>query len=575
MTQPNTQRKLDYAEFAFGAVAVISFFILLIRCRYGFANLDESFYLTVPYRLCQGDALFADEWHLSQMAGILLFPIMKVYLAIAQGTEGISLAFRYIYTVLHAAAAVFLYVRIRPFHKPGAAAAALTFLVYAPFSIPALSYNSMGSDLLVLAAVLLLTSQKHLPVQYILSGVCFAGSVLCCPYLAAVWAIYAVAALVSLIRKRKPAEGEMSESMRFVWFTAGCGILAVIVLIFVFSRTSWAVISAALPQIFNDPEHTNFSFWSKLKQYFRAYGMYDTVFTCIWWLQAVLAASVACDKTRRDHRALYVMLALMIAATDLILILVRKPYLNHLMMPLNLTALICRMCFPEEKFVKQTFRWVWIPGMLYTFCLHMGSNQQYYGIFSAGAAPLAGSMIIIAVCVTALLQQYRTRGIRWSFLVTAAAVALLQFGSELYLRWHDVFWDGAISAQTEKIENGPSKGLTVTPSSMTSYNSVCSTAAYMKLLAPDAQSILFLSDKTYSYLICEDMENSAYSAWLATIDSRCVNRLKAYYELRPEKTPDVILVDAAYTELTDSLTDIAFYRIEPLPNGADLLIRES
>lgn len=575
MTKSNTQRKLNYAEFAFGAVAVIIFLILLVRCRYGFANLDESFYLTVPYRLCQGDALFADEWHLSQMSGILLFPIMKIYLAFAHGTEGIALAFRYIYTVLHYVAAVFLYVRIRPFHKLGAAAASLTFLVYAPFSIPALSYNSMGSDLLVLAAVLLLTSRKRLPVQYIFSGVCFAGSVLCCPYLAAVWAIYAVAALVSLFRKRKPAKGEMSEIMRFVWFTAGCGILAVIVLIFVFSRTSWTVISAALPQIFNDPEHTDFSFRSKLRQYFKAYGMYDTVFTCIWWFQAVLAASVACDKTRRDHRALYVMLALMIAAVDLILILVRKPYLNHLMMPLNLTALICRMCFPEETFVKQTFRWVWIPGMLYTFCLHMGSNQHYYGIFSAGAAPLVGSTIIIAICVTVLLRQYCTRSVRWSFLVTAAAVGLLQLGSELHLRWHDVFWDGEISAQTETIENGPSKGLIVTQSSMTSYSNVCSNVSNVKLLAPDAQSILFLSNKTYSYLICEDMENAAYSAWLATIDSRCVDRLKAYYELRPEKIPDVILVDAAYTELTDSLTSIAVYRIDSLPNGADLLIRES
>lgn len=575
MTRPNQPRKISYAEFAFGAVSFIIFFVLLIRCRYGFANLDESFYLTVPYRLCQGDALFADEWHLSQMAGILLFPIMKVYLAIAHGTEGIALAFRYIYTVVHFAVSVFLYLRIRPLHKPGAAAAALTFLVYAPFSIPALSYNSMGSDLLVMAAVLLLTSRKHLPVQYILSGVCFAGAVLCCPYLAAVWIIYGVAAIVRLILKKKPAEGEMSEIMRFVWFTAGCGILAVLVLIFIFSRADWATISAALPQIFNDPEHTEFSFWNKLKQYFKAYGMRDTVFTCLWWFQAVLAASVACDKSRRSNRSLYVMLALLIAAVDLLLILIRKPYLNHLMMPLNMTALICRMCFPEEKLVRQAFRWIWIPGMLYTFCLHMGSNQQFYAIFSAGAAALVGSAVIIAVCIESLFRQHRGRRSRWVILVTAAAIGVFQLGSELYLRWHDVFWDGAISTQTEKIEEGPSKGLTVTPSSLSAYNGVCSIAASVEMLAPNAQSILFLSDKTYGYLICDDLENAGYSAWLATIDSRCVDRLKAYYEIRPQKTPDVIAVDAAYTSLTDSLTEIAAYRMEPLTNGAVLLIRES
>ena len=42
--------------------------------------MDEGFYLTIPYRLIQGDCLLVDEWHVSQLAGFLLIPVLKLYL---------------------------------------------------------------------------------------------------------------------------------------------------------------------------------------------------------------------------------------------------------------------------------------------------------------------------------------------------------------------------------------------------------------------------------------------------------------------------------------------------------------
>lgn len=60
-------------------------------------NVDEGFYLTIPYRLTQGDALLADEWHVTQLVAMLVYPLVKMYLVIFKGTEGIYLAFRYLY----------------------------------------------------------------------------------------------------------------------------------------------------------------------------------------------------------------------------------------------------------------------------------------------------------------------------------------------------------------------------------------------------------------------------------------------------------------------------------------------
>ena len=34
--------------------------LLFVKCRYGYASRDEAFYLTIPYRLCQEDALLVN-----------------------------------------------------------------------------------------------------------------------------------------------------------------------------------------------------------------------------------------------------------------------------------------------------------------------------------------------------------------------------------------------------------------------------------------------------------------------------------------------------------------------------------
>ena len=61
-------------DIVFTVIGCAAGVFLLWKCRYGFANMDEVFYLLTPYRLCQGDALFAGEWHLSQMSAFLVYP---------------------------------------------------------------------------------------------------------------------------------------------------------------------------------------------------------------------------------------------------------------------------------------------------------------------------------------------------------------------------------------------------------------------------------------------------------------------------------------------------------------------
>ena len=90
-----------YAE----KIAEWSFFLGVIvlvfwKCKYGYATLDEAFYPTIGYRFLQGDAILYEEWSNTQLTGILMLPILKIYQIINGGMEGVYLYLRYTYTIL-------------------------------------------------------------------------------------------------------------------------------------------------------------------------------------------------------------------------------------------------------------------------------------------------------------------------------------------------------------------------------------------------------------------------------------------------------------------------------------------
>ena len=64
--------RLTRADGLFFLLFAAALALALWKVPYGFGWYDEAFYLTIPHRLTLGDALFLDEWHLSQMSGLLL-----------------------------------------------------------------------------------------------------------------------------------------------------------------------------------------------------------------------------------------------------------------------------------------------------------------------------------------------------------------------------------------------------------------------------------------------------------------------------------------------------------------------
>lgn len=534
----------------FGLALLPLTWMLLAKCRYGFANIDESFYLTIPYRLCQGDRLLLNEWHLSQLAGWILKLPMGLFLKCAGGTEGICLAFRYLYVGFHLCGSIVLFSLLRRRSGLGAVLGCLFFYLYVPFGISACSYNSMGIDFLALAAVLLVSCHRRW--TDILSGFCFAMAVLCCPYLVMLFALYAAA--VILCRKR-PETLPFLGIQRFLFFLVGILLPALCFLADVVPYIPVRQYPRILSGMLSDPEHQE-SLSFKLLQLIGIFPEHPFLIV----LGLLTLASAKFPKVRN--------------AADLLVLAVTglglwqgRDYINNLMLPLNMAGLYFYLVYRNPK-ARELFWGIWIPGMVYALSIHLSSNQVYYAIGSAFTVSTPASVILILLTLSDRRKEMSPTTGRW---LAALLVLVLAFqgGLEGYLRWNQIFWSRSPQYQTQLLAEGPHKGLLVTPKAQEKYLTNLEKAAH---LAPGG-SLLSVSRETYFYLF-GSRTNSSYTAWLGTRPDVIPPYLDLYYDINPDKLPDQVLIQPDYALCTSYFTkDLGYSLAYAFDDGAVILSR--
>lgn len=562
------QNKPRLKDGVFLAVWVALAVFLFYKCRYGIGNFDESFYLTVPCRLYQGDGLFVDEWHLSQMAGVLTLPLVSFYLNIMGGNDGLVLFMRQMCTLIQCLIALVSYLRLRRYSWLGAVCASVGFALYIPFGIMALSYNSMAIMALVLVGLLLLPGGKERKSFYVLAGLCFAAAVLCCPYLAAVYVLYllSVAGVAVYRQVRKCASPDALSPWTWkgaLLITAGAGAAAVAFLIFVLSRGSVSDVLKAFEQIMNDPEHPSRSVLYYAKSYVRSLLKAHKYGAIRYGVLFVLFALCLVDKKRHTRRLLHfcpaaVLVGWMMAEHY------AGQYINVLMWSVNMLAPFL-LLLSRRKICGKLFVLFWVPGMLYSFCLHMASNQMILAICSAASVAAFGSLMMLGIFAGELIASDEKKCAKVLGTGFACCLLLLQLVSQTHLRYTTVFWEiGGMAAQTEKIPDGFERGLYVSQNQYQQYYGARKALAPLKELGGD--KVLFLSEATWYYLL-EDYEYATYSAWLSGVSDHTVDRLVAYYELNPEKLPDVVWAGKAREEYARKLCDALGYDFQYAAGG--------
>ncbi len=643
----------------FAALMLGGLIFAIWKAFYGSPSLDESFYLTIPHRYSMGDVPFKDEWHLSAMTGFLQLPFVWIYTHII-GTEGLILASRIFYVFVHAATTVVIYTRI---YKKGllSIVACFVLFIFAPYNIMQLCYNSMGIDLIVLSGILLATANyDRSKASLIISGICLAGAVLCCPYFASAYVIYAVCVLVHVIMKKCRLErdwiisSDMFSGRSFLYFTAGIVGLAVVFMIFLFSRMSFSKLFESIPYMLSDPEHQSTSIWNKLMTYNNNFANVDAflktsanglpamripfiiylvcfaavlierglkngkrkvvelIFVIFTAVVAVYSAIIIVmmltdpnkygdlgskvlvfpllpialcayalsdnrpkgifaaifipaltihenfnyiayayyimlfvlilDKKRMEHRQIYLAVSAAVSLSTLILLI--KDLGNWLMFPLFFVGLTSyTLC---EKKDRELYAAVFLPGILYTFCIHMGSNQMFNVISMAFTVVNVASCLFLGQLINELKAEADKESFKvWTKRIAAvcviAAVAF-QLGLEVYSKATEVFLDDSPSELTATITKGPAKGIKASENG----------AAYQMWLLnyvddfsnEEPGNILFMSISTLPYLAVGNGKFSygTYSAWLSGENRTSFDRLMSYFTLNPEKVPKYIFM---------------------------------
>lgn len=568
----DSPEKSRCSDAAFHAALLVTALFLLWKCRYGFGDKDEAFYLSVPLRLLQGDALLVHEWHPSQMAGVLSLPVVWVLRMLCGGTDGIILAMRYATVTLQCALSLFVYHRLKRYSRIGAACGAISLALYTPYGITALSYNSMGIMLMVLSGTALLPDGRAAHRLGFLSGFSYAAACLCCPHLAAVYVLYLAAVLLRTLyihRTRRGGKGDPAV-VRLCRFTAGAAAAAVLFAAFVFSRASLRDVLQALPHILEDPEHQLVSMAWRVKDYFRSFLTVTKSPVWVYALTAMVMLICCLDRKRASRKALYFGMAWGCTVVLMLSYAWKLRYLNMLMWPINILGLMAAL-LSGNRGIRQLFACLWIPGMLYSFCIHISSNQRFYAIASASSVACLGSIVMCAVFLHELAREQRAgkqRALAWGMLVIVLGI---QLTTQAHLRWTNVFGESGMAGQTVLLKEGPEAGLLVTAQKAEAYEA--SLEDIRRLKEEGFRRMLFLSEDTWDYLM-GDFEICSYSAWLSGINETTLLRLQAYYQMHEEKMPDAVYAKLEDRDIALKLSEMLHYQVERITDQGILLVRQ-
>ena len=539
---------MKWQDMLFAALMCFGVILSIWKLRYGFGGSDEAFYLTVPHRLSLGDALFTDEWHVSQLSGFLLIPFVSLFRLITGSTDGIMIAARVLYLVLHTGAAVLIYTRLRKYGILSVFGCALYFL-YTPYNIMALSYNTMGIELLLVAGVLLATADYKKKLLPILSGLAFAGAVLCNPYLIVCFFLYGACVGVHYAIKKKEMrfvlKSEMFSLRTFLFFTAGAACLAVVFLIFTLTRTGLGDIFANIPEMLKDPEHPSIPFGRKVETYFQSIFDMTPHFKYVLYGYFAMLAFMIFDRKRRLHRAVYLCLSCAATGISLIMLLpgVTSTTYNHIMLPMLFLGIASYILIENKP--RELFAAVFVTGLIYSFCIHYGSNQMIYCIASVMVVANVASFIFLGRLIKEMRETpdnltYAAASRILSFILVGIVIAF-QGGAQITAKTYHVFWDSAPDALTAEIKQGPAAGIVTTDANLESYNNMYTDLVAFQMKEPG--NILFMSFETWPYLAMNDFPYGTFSAWTGNEQGEgTLSRMRTYYEMNPEKTPKYIYI---------------------------------
>lgn len=547
----------------------------------GIGTVDEAFYLAFPHRLLLGDRLLIEEWHISQFATPLTYLPFKLYYSLF-GTEGSVLAFRYLYLAAQFTVSLFAFFRLRKYGF-AATAASLIYCHYLVMNCPALNYYTMSMMACTLICLLLFTGDEpKCPLTLLVTGLLIGTAVLSEPLLAVFYFIYVIAVAVSLILKKKRQPLYLLDIKSFLFISAGVVVSAAAFFAFILSTGSLSEYLAAIPNFFTDSEY-RFPILSGGGQNLFDNSLFDIlgkIWTPFFIADAVLFVAVIADKKRLKHRALYIVIAALLAAATYGCILIKMNYSSRIMyfwrhIPLFIFGAFC--CFLlENKSRHKRFYAFYTAGVLYSIMMDI-SSENYLVVCMLGGVI---SNIAVFILAKALFDEMRAlapeapmimteaKKVRvptkavcvvlavfvWMQPVCEVASLLFEKDFQIFENVHDRTedFDDSFSAYSGAykmpspdmsglLTAGPLKGIRTVPDAVDIYNELLADLDVIRDNATGPVYIFELFSWAYLYL---DTTYSCYATWFVPADFE--TRQIEYWRLHPERIPEYVYIPRVY-----------------------------
>lgn len=524
------QKRLKRQDWLCLLCLAVTFLFWLWRIPYGNAQYDESFYLTIPYRLARGDTLLIDEWHLSQLSGFLLWPLMTLYRLAAPGCGYIVLAFRLIWVFFHQLTALAVYLLLRR-HSPGAAlGCCVMFSLFTPFTIMSLNYNSMGLGAALLLCILCAEGYNG-PGFTAAKGFLLAVLVLCNPYCVVLYPVL----LADLLRAGHFDTRGRSLPVQLAWLHLGIALLLVPFLIHLaMGAGSFSHLLACLQGMMYDPEHLPTpllpNYLSRWEYFVSVYPLFTLGFAFF-----LLAGWLSEPKRPLCFAAICLLCGVAVLYSAL------YDSGSNLLALFPAFAAAAGFLFLKKR-PSGRLLWYFAVPFFYSVCMCKSSNQ---GILVIADALCVTACVFPVVAADFLAENGLPARQKPRFLsrralapLAAAVFLLLQFGSMTAFLSNSFHNEGARRDMTVVLQGGPLAGIKTTQNQANYYHKML---AALKEAGPAPEdSVMIAPVQPCGYFIL-NCDVAAPSAWTS---AREMNEPKIadYFALNPAKWPDWVII---------------------------------
>ena len=407
-----------------------------VRLYYGVGFEDEAFYAAIPYRFVLGDIPFLDELNAQQFSAVLTFPLVKSWVWLQGGTAGLILFLRHVYLIfaLFVGYNVFLAVR-KTVGDAGAILIALMPVLFVPFNIPTLSYNTMGMGLLTIGVCASLRAVESTRPRrlFVVAGIAHGLACVAYPSLAVIPLVQLVLIICFAPSPRR----------QFVYaYASPVAIIGGLCAAFTLAVGLEHVVEAFDYTVSGPPKY--------IEQFEGAGRQLRSKGIVLAWLMALLVSA-------RFARPLFVLFATTLPAVLFASLARHEAHTDTLFFVIYLGAMlpVFLAAVGDWTSIRNVATWVMVPSIVGALAF---SATSATGFWNSSLGWFVASVFTVTFAAVVARRAFTPAIGRWAILLPIVAVN----GVLVYALFHGVYRDAPIGRLTERVERGPYAGLYTT-----------------------------------------------------------------------------------------------------------------